>query len=107
MFTRVVEITAKTGKGKELTRTVNDQILPILKSQPGFVDELALVSQENPDRLLALSFWKTREDAEKYNREGFPRVNDVIRNLVETTPQVHTFDVVTSTIQKIAAGKAA
>jgi heme-degrading monooxygenase HmoA len=107
MFTRVVEITAKTGKGKELTRTVNDQILPILKTQPGFVDEIALVAQDNPDRMLALSFWKSREDAEKYNREGFPRVNEVIRNLVEGTPQVHTFDVVTSTLQKIGVAKAA
>jgi quinol monooxygenase YgiN len=107
MFTRVVEITAKTGKGKELVRTVNDQVLTILKSQPGFVDEIALVSEDNPDRLLALSFWKSREDAEKYNREGFPRVNDAIRNLTEGAPQVRTFEVVTSTIQKIAAGKAA
>ena len=107
MFTRVVEITAKTGKGKELARTVNDQILPVLRNQSGFVDEIALVSQDNPDRLLALSFWKSREDAEKYHREGFPRVNDIIRNLVEGSPEVRPFEVVTSTIQKIAAGKAA
>lgn len=107
MFTRVVEITAKTGKGKDLARTVDNQVLAILQSQPGFVDEIALVSQDNPDRLLALSFWKSREDAEKYNREGFPRVTDIIRNLMEGAPQVRTFEVVTSTIQKIAAGRAA
>lgn len=107
MFARIVEITAKTGKGKELVRTVNDQVLTILRDQPGFVDEVTLLSHEEPDRLLALSFWKTRGDAEVYNRETFPRVNQLLRNLIEGTLQVRTFDVATSTAHNIAAGRAA
>ena len=65
MFTRVVEVTTKPGKARELTRTLNDKVLTILKNQPGFVDELVLISEQTPDEILALSFWKTREDAEK------------------------------------------
>jgi heme-degrading monooxygenase HmoA len=107
MFVRAVEITAKNGKGRELANVVNDKVLAVLRDQTGFVDEIALISQDNPDRMLALSFWKTREDAERYNREAFPRVNEIIRNQTEGTPQVRTFEVATSTIQKFAAGKAA
>jgi len=66
-----------------------------------------LISNENPDHILALSFWKTREDAEKYNREQFTNVTDLIRNLSEGKPKVQTFEVESSTIQKIAADKAA
>ena len=107
MFTRVVAITSKTGKARELARTINDRVLSLLKSQPGFVDEIVLISEQNPERLLALSFWRTQEDAERYNREGFPAVNEMIRNQIEGAPKVETFDLEQSTFHKIAAGKAA
>ena len=107
MFTRIVEITAKSGKAGELSRTVNEKVISILRDQPGFVDEIVLVSDDNPDRVLALSFWKTRQDLEKYGREVFPRVNDVIRNLFADTPQVRTFEVTTSTVREIVGERAA
>lgn len=107
MFTRVVTITTKTGKARELSRIINDKVLPLLKSQPGFVDEITLISEQNPDRFLALSFWRAKEDAEKYNRDGFPAVNEMIRTLTEGSPKVETFDLEQSTVHKIAAGRAA
>ena len=107
MFVRLVEINAKTGKGIELARLINDQALPILKNQPGFLDEMVLFSPDNPDRGVALSFWKAREDAEKYNREIFPKVNELMRAALEGALQVRTFDVVSSTAHKIIPTKAA
>lgn len=107
MFTRVVEVTTKSGKARELSQTIHDRVLSIVKNQPGFQDEIVLVSDDNPDQILAISFWKSREDAEKYNREQFPKVNEVIRNLIEGSPRVRTFEVDTSTVHRIAAGKAA
>jgi heme-degrading monooxygenase HmoA len=107
MFTRVVEINTKAGKAREFSRTLNEKVLSLLRTQPGFVDEMLLLSTDNPDRLLALSFWRTREDAEKYNREAYPKVQEIIRNVLEGEPDVQTFDVEQSTFHKIAAGKAA
>src|SRR5262249_58435781 len=107
MFTRVVEITAKSGKARETARTITDKVLNLVRNQPGFVDEILLISNTDPDRVLALSFWKTKEDAEKYNRETFPKVTDLIRNSIEGSPDVSTFDVEHSTVHRIAAGKAA
>lgn len=107
MFTRVVEVTTKPGKARELTRTLNDKVLTILKNQPGFVDELVLISEQDPDQIFALSLWKTREDAEKYNREQFSRVTELIQNHIEGPPEVRTFNVEQSTVHKIASGKAA
>ena len=107
MFTRIVEVTAKTGKVQELSNTINDKVLPILKKQTGFVDETVLVSDSDPDRVLAISFWNAKEDAARYQKEQYPAVQEMIRHLLEAEPVVRTFNVDSSTQHKIAAGKAA
>jgi heme-degrading monooxygenase HmoA len=71
------------------------------------VDEVLLISDQNPDQILAISFWNTLEDADKYNREQFPHVTGLIQNLIESPPKVRTFQVEQSTVHKIGAGKAA
>ncbi len=107
MFTRVVELTSKPGKSRELSNTINDKIMPILQKQGGFVDEMLLVSNTEPDRVLALSFWKTKEDAERYQRDQFKNVTETVRQLLGTDPFVRTFDVHTYASLKIVAGRAA
>jgi heme-degrading monooxygenase HmoA len=107
MFTRVVEVNTKSGKAQELTSIINDKVLPILKKQVGFVDETVLASDTDPNRVLALSFWNTREDAERYNREQYPAVHEMVRHLLETEPAIRTFNVDTSTTHKITASIAA
>jgi len=107
MFTRVVELTSKTGKAKELSNTINEQAVPILKKQHGFVDEIILNSDDEPDRVLALSFWKTKEDAERYHREQYKNIHESVRNLLQVEPIIRTFDVHTTTGQKMASERAA
>jgi heme-degrading monooxygenase HmoA len=107
MFTRIVEITSKAGKARELSRVVSDRVLTILKNQPGFMDEITLISDENPNRIFAISFWKSKEHAENYQREQYSNVLQTINNIVEGTPRVSTFEVEHSTVHNIAAGRAA
>lgn len=107
MFTRIVEVTTKSGKARELATIINDRVLPILRKQAGFVDETILASDTDPNRILALSFWNRKEDADRYNREQYPAVQEMIRQLLEGEPVIRTFNVDSSTTHKIAAGKAA
>ncbi len=107
MFTRVVELRAKQGKINELASTASEKVLPILKKQQGFQDEIVLVSHTDANRVLALSFWDSREDAERYHREQFTRVTEMIRNFCDGDPMVATYDVNTSTVHHITSGKAA
>jgi heme-degrading monooxygenase HmoA len=107
MFTRVVAIRTKPGKAREFTRTIHDKILPILEDQPGFVDEILLVSNTESDQILALSFWKSQEDAELYTHEQYPRINDLISHLVESAPVSRTFNVDTFASHNLKAGKVA
>ena len=107
MFTRVVEITCKSGKAKELSNTINEKVLPILKKQTGFVDEAVLVSDTESTRILGLGFWNSKEDAERYHREQYPKIQELLKPLLETEPVIRTFDVHSSTTHRIAPGKAA
>ncbi len=76
MFTRIVELTTKPGKNEQLSATINDKILSILKKQKGFVDEMVLISDKEDNRVVGLSFWNTREDAEQYHRTEYPKVQE-------------------------------
>jgi heme-degrading monooxygenase HmoA len=105
MFVRVVEVKTKPGKAREVCGMLHEKVLSTLKAKPGFVDEIVLVS--DTEGILAQSFWKTKEDAERYNREDYAKVNEMIQHLVHSKPTVHAFDVETSTCHKIAQGKVA
>lgn len=107
MFTRVVEGKCKTGKTNEFCNTVNEKVLPILRRQQGFQDEIVLVSNKDPNRVLMLSFWNKREDAERYHNEHFTKITEMLRPIGDGDPVVTTYDVNTSTVHHIASGKAA
>ena len=68
MFTRVVELTTKPGKNRQLADTIDEKVLPILKKQKGFVDETVFVSDKEDNRVLVLGFWNIKEDVEQYQR---------------------------------------
>ena len=107
MYTRVVELTSKSGKARELSNTIEEKVVPILKKQTGFVDETVLVSDAEPNRVLGLSFWNGKEDAERYHREQYRQIHETIKHLLETDPVIRTFDVQSSTTHRITARKAA
>ena len=107
MFTRIVELTTKPGQNEQLSATINNKVLPILKRQKGFVDEMVLVSDKEANRVLGISFWNTKQDAEQYHRAEYGNVQDALRPLLDGEPMIRTFEVHTSTTHKIATGKAA
>jgi hypothetical protein len=92
----------KTNSVVELPRIIESDVLPVLRKQKGFRDEISLVS---PERSLAvgISLWDTKEDAEAYNRAGYPDVLKTLSKVLEGTPTVETFEVANSTLHKIAA----
>lgn len=107
MFTRLVELTTKTGKARELCTTIDEKVLPTLKKQAGFVDEAVLASDTDTNRVLGISFWNSKDDAERYHREQYPKINEMLSHLLETDPVIRTFEVHTSTTHRVAGGKAA
>jgi heme-degrading monooxygenase HmoA len=105
MFARVIELKTEPGKAREVCAKIHERVLSALRAQPGFVDEIVLTSPS--EGILALSLWRTREDAERYSRERYAQITQLIEHQAHSLPRVHTFDVETSTVHNISRGKAA
>jgi heme-degrading monooxygenase HmoA len=102
MFTRNVTMKLKTNVVPEFNRVIENEILPLLRKQPGFRDEITFVAPERSEA-VAISIWETKENCENYNRSGYPEVLKIVSKFVEGTPKVETFELSNSTLHKLAA----
>jgi hypothetical protein len=96
----------KPNSAPELTRILDNEIIPILRKQKGFRDETTFIAPERSEA-IANSFWDTKEDAEAYNRTAYPDVLKTLSSVIDGTPTVKTFEFANSTFQKAAAAKLA
>jgi hypothetical protein len=99
MFARNISIHLKSNMLWDYTRCFEKDILPLLRKQNGFKDEITLASPGGVD-VTAISLWENKNDADTYNTNTYPQVLKTLARFIEGAPQVHTFDVVTSTLQK-------
>ena len=102
MYTRNVSMKLKANSAPEFTRTLEKEIIPLLRKQKGFQDEISFVAPER-NEAVAISFWDKKENAEAYNRESYPEVLKGLSKVVEGTPRVEYFEVANSTSHQIAA----
>jgi heme-degrading monooxygenase HmoA len=102
MFVRNVTIKLKANTAPEFGRLIENEILPLLRKQTGFRDEISFVAPERSEA-LAISFWETKENCEAYERTAYPEILKMIATVVEGTPKVETLVLATSTLHKLAA----
>jgi len=102
MFARTVRIQLKPNSIAEFTRTLENDIIPLLRKQPGFQDEIAFVVPGGTEA-VSVSVWDQKADAEAYAHGTYPQVLQAVANVLEGTPQVDTYEVSNSTFHKIAA----
>jgi hypothetical protein len=102
MFARSVSFHLKPGHAAEFTQLLAKDVIPTLRKQKGFQDEIALVAPGGGDA-VGISLWDLKENAETYARSAYPGVLKALEQVVEGTPQVQTYEVANSTFHKIAA----
>ena len=100
MFTRQITMRLKKGAAPELARLVERVVIPVMRQQKGFRDEITLVAL---DRLEAVStsFWDTAEDAEEFNLKAYPAMLESLSMVVEKNPKAVTFEVANSTLHDV------
>jgi hypothetical protein len=106
MFTRRVSMHLKPNSVAEFTRTLEKEIIPLLRKQKGFQDEITFVGSTGTEA-FGISLWDAAENAEAYNRGTYPAVTKILSRVVEGTPQVETYEVANSTFHTIAVAVAA
>ena len=101
MFSRILTMHPKPDSITQLTKTLEEQVLPQLRKQEGFKDEIFFLSPDTKDAVV-ISFWDRKESAEAYNRTAYPQVLQSVKDLLEGSPLVKTYDIVSSTFFKTA-----
>ncbi|HET9726964.1 MAG TPA: hypothetical protein VFP28_08635 [Gemmatimonadales bacterium] len=102
MYARNVSLHLKPNSAKEFTRKFETDILPLLKKQNGFKDEITFLGEDGKDA-VAISLWDRKESADAYSRDTYPQVLKGLETMVEGTPKVNAYEVSNSTFHKIAA----
>ncbi len=69
MFARRVHMHLKPNSVAEFTQKLEKDILPLLRKQQGFQDEITFVSHDGREG-FGISLWDKRENAEAYNRNS-------------------------------------
>ncbi len=106
MFARNVSFHLKSKMLSDYTRTFDKDILPLLRKQNGFKDEITFSGPNGID-VTAVSLWDNKANAEAYNTNSYPEVVKSLARFIEGTPKVQTTDVVNSTFHKLAVHAAA
>jgi hypothetical protein len=106
MFARSISLHLKPNSIAQFTRLIEQEILPLLRKQKGFQDEITFVVPGGAEA-VGISLWDKKENAEAYGRDAYPGVLKALGKVVEGTPQVRTYEVCNSTFHKIAAQVAA
>jgi quinol monooxygenase YgiN len=103
MFARILEFIPKTEKRDELIRTIRQEILPIMKKQPGFLELLPFVPDVAKEKIVVISMWTDRNVVERYVDEAFPRVALILKPFVAGRVTVRMFKVETTVCEHFVA----
>jgi hypothetical protein len=106
MFVRNVAIHLKPETLGEFTRIFDNEVLPILRKQTGFQDEITFSTTPTGMDVTAISVWDSKEHAEAYNATGYPQVLKSLNKVLDGPTKVRVSHVISSTLQKTAAGAA-
>ena len=105
VFARKVSIRLKPDSAGAFIQKLENEVIPLLRKQKGFLDEVTLLSQSGKE-IYAYSFWENSDDAESYDRTTFKEVTDLLTDFIEGAVRTHTYMVANSTFHKLASAVA-
>ena len=95
-FARNVHFQIKNGKEQEFTTLFENEVIPLLKKQSGFREEMTLL---NKNGNLGISVWDDRKSAETFQTTTYPGILKTLGPVIEGTPTVDTYEVANSTLR--------
>jgi hypothetical protein len=102
MFARNVSFRLKSNTHSDYTQALENEILPLLRKQAGFKEEITM-SNPNSQDAISISLWDSKAHADAYNTNQYPDVLRIFAKMIDGTPKVQTFEAVTSTLHTLVA----
>jgi hypothetical protein len=96
MFARTVEFIANLEKKEELVRVFRNEVVPVLKKQTGFMEILPFFPETKNEKVIAITLWTEKRYAERYEREAFPKVEEVLQPYLVTPITFKAYNVETT-----------
>ncbi len=106
MFSRIVSCTINPAKVNQFRTALNNQFLPRIQSQPGFIDNIESLDPAT-GQFNCVTLWKTASDVENYDKGLFQEVAAGLVPLLQGSPTVQTLPVENSSVHHVKAGTAA
>ena len=102
MFARIVTMRLKPNSAAEFTQAMEKRVLPILRKQKGFKDELTFIAQGGTEA-VGISLWDNKQNAEAYQTAAYNEVMKELGNATEGTPRIQQYEISNSTVHNIAS----
>src|SRR5437762_12908051 len=102
MFARNVSIHLKPNTLNDFKQTFEKEIVPMLRKQAGFRDELAL-SGDKDAYVTAISFWDSKEQSDAYNSSTYPTALKTLDRYLDGPRKLGSSAVISSTSFKVHA----
>ena len=106
MFSRIVSCTIDPAKVNEFRTALNNQFLPRIQAQPGFIDNIESLDPAT-GHFRCVTLWQSASDVEKYDQGLFQEVAASLAPLMQGNPTVQTLPVENSSVHHVRAGSAA
>jgi quinol monooxygenase YgiN len=92
MYTRFLQFEIKPEMKNEFLSFTKKQIIPILTKQPGFVEFLPFFpEQKNDHKVFSFTLWNKKTDAERYERDWYPKIAEMLKPYIVGTPVVRFY----------------
>jgi hypothetical protein len=105
MLARIVTATVQPAKVSEFRNLLNNKLLPIVQSQPGFLENIEALDPST-GQFSCTTLWKSREDLEHYDNGVFPDIASKMSPMLQGNPVVQTLPVENSSTQHVRAAAA-
>ena len=92
-FVRIGQFQAKPTEIPDLCRIYEHEAIPEIRRAPGNVSAVLLQQHQQSDTFLAITLWKSREDAEAYDDSGAAQqIVNKVRHTFAGPPTLTTYD---------------
>jgi quinol monooxygenase YgiN len=86
----------KAEKKDELIRVLENEIVPILRKQHGFLEVLPFSPEIKNEKFVAISLWTEKKDADRYVRDVLPKVEEILKPYMVAPINVRNYTVETT-----------